>query len=544
MRIIFLLLIFLCLFPALLAAREASDITGDRFEETAGRGLEIRTNPSGVTVYIDGVERAVTPVTLESLLPGEHFIKLSKEGYRDRLFTVTLFKTSRLVVSIEMEEERGLVQLSIYRASGSPQALPLDPQIYTSALDETETAVTLSSDNKALLSLQTGYRTIKARAFGWEDVSVTVLVNDINTVTADIYMTPAAFKLGNVSQGRKRFSPMNSGSLGVTEYRFEVSAPGYGTITITDRDGLTVYEKRLGNFNTWVQYVTWNGRDLDGKPLPEGIYTARIEALPLHELANASKAETFSLSMETEIDYSASIFPLSLQSGISGLTFAPMPQTLPAKSYQLEAHISYGYFRLPLAGAKEAVPFSGAPFDIGMRVAPINKLEIAAALNINPRLENKTGWGISGSAKYNILNGNGIPLYFAAAASYAWASENGEAPLSPGKGVGLYTPLSLELSNFSIVFTPSIFWRGPEGLVPALLLSAGALYRANLFTAGLSLRTEFDFTEKSEGLRFLAGAQASFFPPPSNFIFSILTGLWTQSSHIGAYGGLGIGLIY
>jgi len=544
-RLFFLFLTFLCLFPAFLAAREASDITGDRFEETAGKGLEIRTNPSGATVTIDGVERAVTPVVLENLLPGEHHIKLSKEGYRDRLFTVTLFRTSRLLVSIEMEEERGLVQLSIYRAGGSPQALAFDPQIYTSALNEEETTtpVVLSSDNKALLSLQTGYRTIRARAFGWEDVSVTVLVSDINIVTADIYMKPAAFKLENVSQSRKRFSPMNSGSLGATEYSFEVSAPGAGTITIMNSDGETVYEKRLGNFNTWIQYASWNGRDLDGKPLPEGIYTALIEASPLYEFADGS-AENVSLKLETEIDYSASIFPLSLQSGISGLVFAPMPHTLPARSYQLETHVSFGYFRLPFAGAKEAAPFLGVPFDIGMRVAPINKLEIAAVFNLNPRLENKTGWGITGSVKYNFLDGSRIPLSFAAAASYSWASENGDAPLSPGKGVGLYTPLSLELSNFSLVFTPAIFWRGPEGPVPMLLLSSGALYKGNLFTAGLSLRTEFDFAEDAEGIRLLAGAQASFSPPPSNLVFSLFAGILTQDSYIGGYGGIGIGLIY
>ena len=68
MRLSILFLVFIFLFPPLLAARQASDIMGDTFEEVEGRGLEIRTNPTGVTVYIDGVEqRAVTPAIFENL---------------------------------------------------------------------------------------------------------------------------------------------------------------------------------------------------------------------------------------------------------------------------------------------------------------------------------------------------------------------------------------------------------------------------------------------------------------------------------------------
>ncbi|MCL2443608.1 MAG: PEGA domain-containing protein, partial [Treponema sp.] len=69
MCLIFLPLIFLCIFPYTLAARDVSNIIGDNFEETAGRGLVIRTNPAGVKVYIDGIERGETPVVFDNMLP-------------------------------------------------------------------------------------------------------------------------------------------------------------------------------------------------------------------------------------------------------------------------------------------------------------------------------------------------------------------------------------------------------------------------------------------------------------------------------------------
>jgi hypothetical protein len=518
-----------------------SDIASDTFEETAGRGLVIRTNPTAVKVFIDGVERGLSPISFDNLAPGEHQVILNKEGYKDRRFNVTLFSTSRLVVSIKMEERRGLVLVSVYKASGSPDTLAFNPQIYSSALDETVTLENLANDNKTLLSLPEGHRTIRARAFGWEDAEVTVLVSGEVTATAEIFMKPAVFKIANAGQSRKRFNPKNSNALGVTEFRFEISAPGTGTITITDSSGAVVYEEQLKPFDTWFQSVTWNGRDEEGKVLPQGIYTVSITASALPEISDGV-AQTSTLKLETEINYSFSIFPLSTENVVSGLNFTPLPHTLPAGSFQFEAGFVFKDFRMPSANAQENA-VSGLPFKIGMRVTPVNRLEFTTIFNINPLVENQTGWGISGSVKFNILDGGTIPFALAAAASYAWAGTNGESPLSPGQGAGLHIPLSLELANFSLTVCPAVFWRGPHGITPELLLSAGILYKGDWFNAGLSARSELDFTDNDKKPRILAGAQVCFFPPPSIFYFSLQGGIVYQQD-ISGYGGIGIGLIY
>ncbi len=282
-RLRFALAIFsICLFPALSAAQNASDIFMDTFEETAGRGLVIRTNPSGAKVFIDGVERGVTPVTFENLVSGEHQIMLTREGFRDRRFNITIFNNSRLVVSILMEEERGFALVTVHKAEGAPVNLPFNPQIFTSALGANSSAepkvpaLPLSDSGSTLLNLPEGQRTITARAFGWEDASITVLVNEQSTAVADIYLQPAVFTLGGASQSRKHFNPKNSSSLGRAEYRFEVSAPGAGTITITDQNGKSVFEKHLPEFDTWVQSVIWDGKDVLGNPLPEGVYILKL----------------------------------------------------------------------------------------------------------------------------------------------------------------------------------------------------------------------------------------------------------------------------
>jgi hypothetical protein len=310
-----------------------------------------------------------------------------------------------------------------------------------------------------------------------------------------------------------------------------------------------VYNRQLGNFDTWFQSVSWNGRDSSGEPLPEGRYSVFIEAQAAQGLLPASP-ETLSLTLETEIDYSINIFPLSLTGGIPGLAFAPMPNVLPSGSFQIEGNILFGSFRPPSDSIREQAerPFSSLPFEFGLRTSPVNRLEISSVFNINPYFSNPAGWGITGSVKYNIISA--LPINLAAGIFYSWAGENGESPLSSGRGIGFFIPFSLDLlqltsqSALSVSFTPGLFWRGPSTLTPLLLLCAGIFYRNGFLNAGLSVRPEIDFTNSDERLKLLAGAEVRFYPPPSNLYFLIQGGMWTHGGHTGGYGGAGIGIIY
>jgi len=538
-------LILLCVFPSFLAAD--SSIAEDRFLETQGSGLSIRTNPSGVKVFIDGVERGETPVNFYDQTSGTHNIRLIKEGYRERIFQVTLFNNSRLDVSILMIEEYGIAQVSIFRDAGSSQLLPFDPQLITSSQNEPLNTVPLSPDNPKTLNLRAGVYKFHVRAFGWEEETASVIIREGHPAIVNIYMKQAAFRMENISQSRKRLNPKNSGNLGATEYRFEVSSHSYGNLTVFDNNRTKVYERDLGSFDTWNQSAKWDGRDSSGNPLPQGKYIAVIEASPVSEFYNVPP-EAIALTLETEIDDSLNVFPMSLSGGISGLTFAPLPHTLPAGSFQIEGGILLGSFPAPEKSfnAANERAFSSLPFEIGIRIAPVKKLELAAVFNVYPRFDSSAGWGIAGSAKFNIFDGGGIPLFFAAGVSYAWASKSGEAPLSPGRGVGLYLPLSLEIAKFSLIFSPAIFWHGPDSAIPALLLGVGVLYRGDWINAGLSFRPEFDFSRSpiADNIRLLTGAEVRIYPPPSNLVFSLQAGMWTQNRRLGGYGGLGIGVIF
>jgi len=541
-----LIFIFLfCVLPSFLSAD--TSITADNILEVQGKGLSIRTNPSGVKVFINNVEQGETPIIFPDCAAGTHNIRLTKDGYRERSFQVTTFNNSLLDVAILMEEEYGSALVSIFKADGSNRLLPFDPQLFTSTQNEPLNTVPLAPTNPKVLYLRAGVYKLRVRAFGWEEETVSVIISERKPVIVNIYMKQAAFRLENISQSRKRLNPKNPGNLGATEYRFEVSAHAYGNLTIFDSNRTKVYERYLGSFDTWIQSAKWDGRDSSGNPLPQGNYIAVIEASPVKGYYSVPP-EAIALTQETEIDNSINVFPVSLAGGIPGLTFAPLPHTLPGGSFQVEGSLLLGRFPAPEKNenADKERAFSSLPFEIGIRIAPVDKLEFTAVFNIYPRFNNSAGWGIAGSAKYNIVNGGGIPLFFAAGISYAWSSENGEAPLSSGRGVGLYAPLSLELANFSLVFSPAIFWHGPDSAIPMLLLGVGVLYRGGWMNAGISFRPEFDFSGSpiADNIKLLTGAEVRIYPPPSNLVFSFQTGMWTKGDQIGAYGGLGFGVIF
>jgi hypothetical protein len=68
---------------------------------TSGGRLEITSEPRGAEVRIDGALRGATPLSLESLAPGNHTVSISSGGTTiNRSVTVVAGATSTLVVSV------------------------------------------------------------------------------------------------------------------------------------------------------------------------------------------------------------------------------------------------------------------------------------------------------------------------------------------------------------------------------------------------------------------------------------------------------------
>ncbi len=65
--------------------------------------LRVKTDITGVQLFLDGEEKGTTPTTLRSLAPGPHRLALVKDGYEahEQAVTVTAGKTELVVVAMK-----------------------------------------------------------------------------------------------------------------------------------------------------------------------------------------------------------------------------------------------------------------------------------------------------------------------------------------------------------------------------------------------------------------------------------------------------------
>ncbi|MDR0450056.1 MAG: PEGA domain-containing protein [Treponema sp.] len=531
----------------------SGDISGDRFEEVEGRGLLIRSRPAGARVFVEGVERGLSPLLLDTLASGEYHVRLVKEGYGEREFTVRILAGNRLEISVELQEARGQA-LILVRREGAPPAYPFTPEIYVdgrlfSGWKPVLGEGALPGTSGYALSLPAGRHMLKIASFGWEEAGGTALIRPGETVSLELKLSPSPFRLfPGPGPGRPRFNPANPGALGYTDYRFGVSAPGRGKFSILDREGRELYAEELPPFRGPSQRLAWNGRDPRKRPLPDGDYTLLIEAAPDFNTAAAPEAppgipEEWRIRVPLSIDSSVSHYPLTLSGAVSGLFFTPLPPTLPRGGFQVEGNILFGEF----PGAAGGGAFSSLPFEAGFRFAPLEGLEFAAALEAIPALEGAADWGFSLSPKWRFLK-TGL-FDAAAAAGFSWS---GNMDLSPRRGgASIQLPLSWNgLPLFSASLAPGLYWRQWREGSPRILLGAGALYRFAGFSAGISLRQEYRVHKPAAGgedegpVVLLWAAELKWQPPRTNMVFTLLGGFRYGGEENAGFGGLGMGAIY
>jgi hypothetical protein len=497
--------------------------------------LIVRSNPRGAKVFIDGIERGATPLRLENILPGRYFVRLEKDGYVERWFRVTIRSGSLLEVSIALQEAVGQALIRVNPERGNPEpgapepeALPLSPQILADGVLQEGPVITLPE----------GFRTIRVRAFGWEEASRTVYISRNSVQELEFNLKPALFRVSKASARRPRFNPSNSGSLGTTALVFEVSAPGKGVFSVLNSSGETVFTRETRPFISWNQEMVWDGRDFRGQVVPDGVYSLTLKI-------QSSRGGEDQVSLETTVDSSLQIRPLTLSSGKAGLAFAPSPAALPGGSFQIEGSLLFG------SPPDTESPWASLPYAGAFRVSPIDRLEIAGAVNVLPVFSGGVHASIAGSAKWVILNpAAGRRFSAAAGAAYTWADAIPLSPFGAGAGIELFFPLSLALGgDFSFLLTPACIWTGDKGFpwepAPRLLLSGGFILQRAPFAAGISARSEYRlWGDKREPPSVMTAGELKFFPVPSRFVFSVMGGLWIKRAVPGGFGGVGIGMIY
>jgi hypothetical protein len=500
----------------------------DTYDEVEGAGLYVNSVPEGAKVFIDGVERGTTPLSLGTLHSGEYHVRVSKEGYVERRFRVVIRTRSRIEVSVDLEKAKGELFLEIKKDPKAPENLAFDPIVH---IDGTRVYDTV-------LSLETGWRGVSVEAFGWERRTETVYIGERELRRLELVLKAADFSVSGITQKRKRFNPDNSGALGVTELGFSVSAPGVGKLEVFDDSGVLVFTKALGPFKTWSQDLSWNGRDPHGMKLPDGAYTLRLSVWK-------DEAAPLVWNYAVEVDASIEIRPLSAFSSTGGLFFSASPESLPSGSYQIEGAILAGK---PLL---EETAWDSLPLATTLRASPLDRLELAGVFGVMAGSENDALIQGGASVKWSFFQPGESLAGLAAAFSYGWARKGPYTAFGMGTGAGLSFPVSLRILQspaLDMLFSPGLFWAGdsghPEGLVPRLAAGGGLLFHYKSFSGGFSVHWDYVPSDADDGGSgpFMSALELKF--SPSNLILSLSGGIWYWKNSTGGFFGIGLGVLY
>ncbi|MDR2314672.1 MAG: PEGA domain-containing protein [Spirochaetaceae bacterium] len=513
----------------------------DTYAEVEGSGLFIGSDPPGARVFINGIERGLTPFSVQSMQNGEYSIRLSKDGYVDRRFRVVIRKQSRVEVSVSLEVSRGQVLVEIRRDPAAPPFLALSPRILVDGVGVVaEGAV---SGTEQSLSLPVGWRTLTVEAFGWERIGKSIYIREDLVQRLEFVLKPAVFTLDSPALKKNRVNPGNPGKLGIVELNFTVTGPGRGTLEVADSGGTVVYTQALGPFTARGQQALWNGRDAYAARVPDGEY--RIHLIVWGE--EGEDRQTAELPVQ--IDSFLELRPLSLGAGSPGLLWASVPELLPVSSFQINGSILGGK---PLGQETwEGVFFTG-----GFRVSFTDTLGGAFVFNLDPEFSGGLKGGVGASLRWVFKPPRRRASFFedagaAVELSYGWAQSGPYTAFGMGTGAALRLPVSyrvLDLPVLDLFLSPRFLWAGdrgyPDSIAPRLGAEGGIYLARGIFAGGLSLRWDYALpgAENPGPGPLVSAVELKFFP--SHQVLSVLGGFWFWNGERGAFFGLGIDYIY
>jgi len=513
-----IVLFILAAFPCPLQAKE------DSVSEKTGTGIEIKTEPTRATVYVDGAKRGKTPLTIADLPIGQHFIRLEKSGYWTRNTIVTIPPNRRILLYLELAEAKGSLEIKTIPEGGDQTAAwKSGPEINIDG----------GRASPGILELKEGIHTIVVRAFGFQEERRTVNIRRGETTSIGIPLKSAAFALERVKIGRTTFNPNNPGALGETGITVGLAAPGSARVTVKSESGAVVFTAELPDFETWEQSVSWTGRDENGKTLQDGTYELIVEAEGKNAENPAKRVEPIT------IDSSALIFPASSTLDSSGFFFCPTTALLPRGSFELSAVILAGF---PY-GAED--PFGAPPFALSIRAAPIDRWETVVNLRLESDNE-EAGTAVGVSVKRALLGETAAPFSAAAVARWAGAASKDASAFSALPGFEFSLPLEISTGagirpKAEFALAPSVLWNGET----AIALGAGIGLRFQTAMAAISARAETDGGEPDLRLGVIRiTAEARWFPEPSVLSYTLIAGAWTFDGEWGAFGGASLGVIY
>jgi len=440
--------------------------------------LDIRCPARSARVYVDSYYAGLCPYEAD-IAAGPHLISVEAPGFRTLGLSLILEEKTLYTIRFNPTRITGRVFISLEPASAT---LFLDGRPIDTGFTE----------------LPVGSYSLAARRFGYEEENFDIRIEEGSTTRVDISLKRAAFSVSDFRATRSAFNPANSGDAGRTSVVFTATNYGSARIEIFGPEGSLVGELDFPDLSTWRVGESWRGRDSEGFPLPDGTYTARLQArpsadvpiLPPGNVDQGEVAEDGSITLETEIviDSSIKVRPASSISAMPGLSAFPDP--------------------LPQVAGTTAM-------EVAWFAPGLDPASSALGLSLSISLGGSSVLSLSGSGEFAGTGSADL------AASFLFSLAGGRASGSGDRGSGLSGALFLR-GSWSGAERPAM----PESRSAIELSSPWSIGFGN-FRLGASIGALGDFNASGFGLLALGRA-----------------GLWLDESsfRIGLSGSLGFAL--
>jgi hypothetical protein len=498
--------------------------------EAAQVSLKIESDPYAARVYLNENFVGETPLLLVDLEKGLYRLVIEKRGYYP-YEAVIEYNGGVIAYAVDLQLITGYLKVEV---SPPGAEVRVDGQTIVPS---------------QVLELPVGTQTVRARAFGYEEQSITAEITEKALTSLSITLEEAAFRLESLRANRQAFNPRNPGLLGRSRIRFRVSTYGNGTATVLDSAGNTVFRLDLPRFSSWEQSFDWNGRSESGAVLPDGPYLVRIEA------SGGADGRPASQELGLRLDSALLLAYRSLWSGASGLMYAHSPEVLPPWSIQastdLVAHVDPAS-----GGASFRVPWN---FGLRLGLRPANTLELDAQAGAILGYAQAVPYFVSAALKASLFRKSGdLTIGAGALARLAYQSVRTDAMANfTGFGLGLpallgYGPLTLllvpevVLSPWSVSYDPARQFDFSEPAFTAFAYArAGLILDLNPVTLGFSASLRTLPFDRGFGLDLpvQCALEAHWMLPGSQLFLSLQLAAElrsAQSAYFMAGGGLGL----
>ncbi len=335
---------------SLLPQREELRITEQAVELST---LEVVSHPDEADVFIDGRYLGRTPVVVRDPGLGTRTLQLSREGYRDLRYELTLREGIETRVEVRLLRRTGYLVLD-----------PVSPQ-----QDGPGAQFILNGERLrgGVHELPVGIYQLQVRRFGFRELRSQISIQPDAATVVRAHLEARPFQLTALRGSTHVVNPDDVGRLGQIQFRVEATAPGSFLLRIHDAAGQDVYAVGPIPATDFTTELRWDGTGMRGKPVADGHYVAAV-----YEWPDSTGAAALSTNFAVDREFSVRMrSPFSVQAGTA---LVPGLELLPPRRVQFAGAVGYH------AGSFQSGSPEYYPSVMHVRVGLPARLELGAAV--------------------------------------------------------------------------------------------------------------------------------------------------------------------